>query len=171
MDEQRIRGSPAPLVLQLLAVGFFLWFLNLGLTAIQLLLQGQSPSTSEPEKISIIAIITFGIYVLNFSVFAIFFLKWLYHYYIITPTGFSKNYGVIVRDTETYDFKSIRSLEVHQGILGKIFGYGNIRLDSPLLKKSVHIEKISQPYKYAKLIEERRLKYLEGSDNVTPVYA
>ena len=94
-----------------------------------------------------------------------FLLIWYFKYYIVSPIDLSSNSGLIFRRTESIDLAAIRSVKVEQGLFGRIFRYGTLRLESPLLEKIFVMEKIPEVFKHASIIEEARLEQITHEDN------
>jgi len=86
------------------------------------------------------------------------FTKWMNTYYIVSEEGISKTSGVFFRRSRTFDISSIASVQVRQGIFGRILSYGDVVLENPLTKKDLHIRHVDNPYEQAGLIEKQRLK-------------
>ncbi len=65
----------------------------------------------------------------------------------------AKNSGIINKNTETYSIRNIESVIVKQGILGRLFKYGDVTIHNPALKQDFHLPGIPNPHYYADLIE------------------
>lgn len=81
-------------------------------------------------------------------------LEWLNEYYEITPHKISHRRGVIFHKIEEYDISHIMSIEVDQGILGKLFNYGTLRLYDRPINKQLYLYLIHNPFRYYKIIDE-----------------
>jgi len=109
--------------------------------------------------------------VVNITMILLLFVDWYIHYYVVSPNAVLKSWGIFFRRTTTCDMPSIRAVHVRQTLFQRVFNYGNLELESPLLENNFFIKKVQKPYKHAKLIDLQRLKQLEDSDlgNITPV--
>jgi len=97
---------------------------------------------------TIISIIMFFYIVLIVSIV----LGWGSHYYAIdNQTVFIYN-GVIFTRTINYDMAGIESVEVDQGLLGKIFNFGTLKLFNPHLKRELTFNHIPNPNEEAAFI-------------------
>lgn len=108
----------------------------------------------------------------NFLLSLCIFTNWLCHYYIVTEDGISINTGFLFRRSRTFDFQSIKSIRIRQGILGKIFNYGTIELEIPVIKKMPVLHSVSNAFEFAKILEEQRLKASStesGHETVSPI--
>lgn len=106
--------------------------------------------------------------VINLIIFLYLFISWYYKYYIISNDGISSNTGIIFRKTTSIDVPAIRSVSVKQGLLGKIFNYGTLILESPLLSEKFFMYDLPNPFRHATLIEKARLRAINraGAENV-----
>ncbi len=100
--------------------------------------------------------------VLTFSVIVV----WFYRYYVITPEGIYLYKGVIFRQMDNFDMKSVRKVTVEQGLMGRIFNYGDIVMESPLISHDIRLHNIHKPTKVVKLIEKQRLKHVTNAKSV-----
>ncbi|EKE06310.1 MAG: hypothetical protein ACD_19C00017G0010 [uncultured bacterium] len=57
-------------------------------------------------------------------------MKWLGNSYFITDTCVVKRDGIFNVVEKTYDLKDIRSVIVHQNIIGKLFHFGDIVIET-----------------------------------------
>lgn len=94
-------------------------------------------------------------------IFIYLLLSWNYEYYIISPHSISSNSRIILRKTQNIDVPGIRSIIVNQGLFGRIFNYGTLTLESPLLKENFLIKNVPSPSRHAGLIEKARLEAIE----------
>lgn len=109
-------------------------------------------------------------FMVNILVVISLFVYWYVDYYIISSKSIVHTKGIILKRTESYDLKSIRSVKIVEPFLYLFFRYGDIVLESPLFSHDIYIKKLQNPYKHAKVIESQRLKWLEGDTNqITPI--
>lgn len=106
--------------------------------------------------------------VINLIVFIYLLLSWNYKYYIISSDGITSNAGIIFRKTTSIDVSGIRSISVNQGFFGRIFNYGTLTLESPLLKEPFLMYDLPNPFRHATLIDEAKLKFINkaGVENI-----
>lgn len=96
---------------------------------------------------------------LIFFVLAIFVsLQWKNDYYEILKDGIVHKSGVIFKRELAYSCSNIESVQLYQGLLGNLFGYGTIELYDPALKKKIYLINISSPQRYIKLLKKIYLK-------------
>jgi uncharacterized membrane protein YdbT with pleckstrin-like domain len=81
-------------------------------------------------------------------------IKWASTYYVINYKEISITKGVIRKKKCSYDIRGIQSSSVTQGLLGRIFNYGTIHLENPLLKSDVFLKNIYSPNSYINIIEQ-----------------
>lgn len=106
--------------------------------------------------------------IFNLLIFLYLLLSWNNKYYIISAKGISSHSGVILRKTEQIDVPAIRSISVNQGFFGRIFSYGTLRLESPLLTKPFWLHDLPNPFRHSGLIEKASLAAANkaGADNI-----
>jgi len=80
-------------------------------------------------------------------------LKWVKEYYEIQPTKIVHRKGLFSLKEVIMPIKNVQKVTVSQDFLGKFFNYGTLRLENPMLREVFKMEGISQPIKYAELIE------------------
>ena len=104
----------------------------------------------------------------NLVIFLYLLLSWNYKYYVISAEGISSNSGIILRKTKQIDIPAVRSVSVNQGFFGRIFGYGTLKLESPLLTKPFLLYDLPSPFKHSGLIEKASLEAVNkaGAENV-----
>lgn len=66
--------------------------------------------------------------VLEISFILYLVLEWSTSFYYIDGHHLVKHHGIIKFDEDTYDFKTVRSISIHESIIGRILNYGNIML-------------------------------------------
>ena len=103
---------------------------------------------------------------LNIVLILYFIVVWLNIYYTISPNKISASKGVITKQTAIYDLSAIQAVNVYQNLLGRIFNYGTIRLENPMLDSDIYIKKIPSPHKYALNIEHNRMDALKNRDQI-----
>jgi len=82
-------------------------------------------------------------------------LQWVNNYAEIRKDDIVQKKGIISVHESVNSFQNFTAVTVHQGILGRIFNYGVIRLFNPALDHSITIKNISSPTKYKDIIAEK----------------
>lgn len=57
-------------------------------------------------------------------------LQWKSHVFYITDTYIQENKGILIHTEKMYDLKNVRDVSVRQGILGRIWNFGDIIIES-----------------------------------------
>ncbi len=147
-----IRQSISFLVLRLLAIEI--------ITAIAivffhtLLLRSDIRQMVEPGLL-IFNIPLFIILVVVKTILTIFVIvQWLNEYYEITTKDIVYRKGLILKKEERYLLHHIGSVEVEQGIFGRIFNFGTLKLYNWTKEKYVYLYLIHNPMKYLHIMEE-----------------
>jgi membrane protein YdbS with pleckstrin-like domain len=112
--------------------------------------------------------IDFFLLIINIVIFLCLLLSWNYKYYIISAKSIASNAGVILRRSKQIDVPAIRSVSVNQGFFGRIFGYGTLKLESPLLPEPFLLYDLPNPFRHSDLIEKAILEAVNkaGAENV-----
>ncbi len=127
-------------------------------------------TTTETADISYYLSVFTWLNILNIAVVILILLVWYNRRYIISPQEVYYVRGIILRRKDVYHIQAMVAVRVRQGVFGRIFGFGTIRLESPLLKKDVFIRNIQNPHKHAQVIENQRVKSIKSivTESVIP---
>ena len=104
--------------------------------------------TSANLLIHILMLFIYG-WLIMFIVF-----QWIYNVYIIEPKHVITRRGIVFTIEDRFNMQAMQAIEVKQGLLGKLFNYGTLRLYNPELEKEVTLYQISNPYKEANFIKQ-----------------
>lgn len=80
-------------------------------------------------------------------------LEWLEEYYEITPEQVIHKKGFIFRREERYSLKHLERLHVQQGIFGRIFNFGSVKMYDWVLGKDIQLYLIHNPMKYHAILK------------------
>lgn len=80
-------------------------------------------------------------------------VTWLEEYYEITPKEVIHRKGFLFRREERYTLEHIGSIILEQGLLGRIFNFGTLKLFDWALEENVYIYLIHSPLKYHHILE------------------
>lgn len=127
-----------------------------------------SPNIDSVINVNMVFYIGFFPLIINIIIFLYLLLSWNYEYYIISAEGISSNSGIILRKTKQIDVPAIRSVSVNQGFFGRIFDYGTLKLESPLLTRPFLLYDLPNPFRHSGLIEKASLEAVNkaGAENV-----
>lgn len=107
------------------------------------------------EGVSFFNIPFFMILVVLKTFFMIFIMvQWLNQYYEISTKEVIYRKGLIFKKEERYEFEHIGSIELEQGIFGKLLNFGTIKLFDWATEKDVLLYLIHNPMKYEKILED-----------------
>lgn len=81
-------------------------------------------------------------------------IQWLNEYYEITTGEVIFKKGFFFKKEERHVFEHIGSVKLEQGILGRIFNFGTLKLFNWTKEKYVYLYLIHNPMKYQKILEE-----------------
>lgn len=79
--------------------------------------------------------------------------RWLEEYYEITPTEIIHRTGFIFKNVDINSLEHLSTLEIDQGLFGRIFNYGSLTLFNFTLKKDVKVYLIHNPLKYHTILK------------------
>lgn len=84
-------------------------------------------------------------------------LNWISKVYYLTDKYLVRREGIIHIKEKIYDLKIIRSISVNQGIIGKLFHYGDIAITTSAsggYNDKIYLTSISQPEKYREIFKQ-----------------
>lgn len=96
--------------------------------------------------------LTLGIAKVFLSLYVV--LQWINEYYEIRPDKIIYRRGIIFRRVDVYDYAHIRSIGVHQGMLGRIFNFGSLSIYDRGVYKYYYLSYIHNPLKYFDLLKK-----------------
>jgi len=83
-------------------------------------------------------------------------LKWIHNVYYLTEKNIIKRSGILNTDEQIFDLKRIRSVDIHQGFIGKLLNYGDITIQTSAsggYQQDIYLTGISYPEKYKELFK------------------
>ena len=92
-----------------------------------------------------IAELTLGTYII---------LSWANEEWEIKEGVIFHRVGILHMKEDAYSLKHIGSTTLNQGLLGKIFNYGTIKIFSPYLKRDYYLTNIPKPREIVKMLED-----------------
>ncbi len=101
------------------------------------------------ENFSLIYILLFVVFVIiKSSIMAYVVIHWVDEYYEITPKELIYKKGLIFKKSERHMLNHLGSLKLEQGVLGRIFNYGSLKLFNWAQEKELTVYLIHNPMKY-----------------------
>lgn len=88
---------------------------------------------------------------LGFMIFII--VSWLNEYYEITPKEVIFKKGMLFKKEQKHLLKHIGKIEIEQGIFGRIFNFGTVKLFNWTTEKYIYLYLIHNPIKYQHILE------------------
>jgi membrane protein YdbS with pleckstrin-like domain len=80
-------------------------------------------------------------------------IQWLNEYHEITPKEIIYRKGLLFKREERNTLEHLGSLEIDQGLLGRIFNYGTIKLFNWATEKDIDLYLIHNPMKYHHILQ------------------
>lgn len=80
-------------------------------------------------------------------------IQWINEYYEITTKEIIHKKGLIFRSEERHTLKHLGSIEIDQGVFGRIFNFGTIRLFNWESERNVVLYLIHNPMKYRDILQ------------------
>jgi uncharacterized membrane protein YdbT with pleckstrin-like domain len=80
-------------------------------------------------------------------------LRWVNDYYEISPDEISHVTGIFSKTRKSYPYRDIQSITVHQGVMGRLFNYGEVNLYIPTLGHELHFREVSDPARFVELVK------------------
>ncbi len=81
-------------------------------------------------------------------------LSWIYEFSMIKPDEILTHRGIFFTHEHIYEIADIKTIEVHQGLWGKIFNTGTVQLYAHRAQKYIYLRNIAQPHAVAARIHE-----------------
>jgi uncharacterized membrane protein YdbT with pleckstrin-like domain len=81
-------------------------------------------------------------------------LQWSSTTYVITPNAIEIRRGIAQIVTTKYKIEATDYIEVDQSLLGRLLGYGTIKIHNPSLQNDILIPNIPDPYQYSQVIDK-----------------
>lgn len=156
-----ISNSAVSLIFRLIG-GFVLVEIGYAL----LLAPALTPSLSQYRQLAIGLI--WALFVVKFLAESAFFVllvaNWAGTNYYISNGHLVRYQGIRRRDEHVYDLSILKSVELHQGWWGRMFGYGDLKLvfSSSGYLETVLLQTIYNPKKYERVLKSR-LNVIETS--------
>ncbi len=108
-----------------------------------------------PTEIAVFNLPIFLLAVLIKSIVMIYVIVlWLEEYYEITTNEVYHRKGFIIKREERFTLEHIGSLKMEQGIFGRIFNYGTLKLYDWANEQDIYLYLIHNPLKYYKILKE-----------------
>ena len=104
------------------------------------------------------ALVVAAIQIANIIIILYINLTWLRTTYTVRQKDIIVHRGIIHVTEVEYSTERIETVNVDQGIIGRIFNYGSVRVFNPVLKEDVVLENIPSPYLYAAVIANHQPK-------------
>jgi uncharacterized membrane protein YdbT with pleckstrin-like domain len=98
--------------------------------------------------------ITLFIQLLNILFIVVLVLRWVTTEYRIEKSSLIIKSGILSTNEQAYPLESVKTVQVNQSWIGKIFNFGTIHVYSPLFLKHIYIMNIPEAHQFG---EEIRL--------------
>ncbi len=133
MNKEPIRASVAILAIQLVSLLIFTdlvySIINFFLMKVYFL-QGVLPFDTHRYIVFILAILHIGKSIFQVIFVLKFVMKWMGDSYFISEAHLVKRSGIMSVIEKTYDLDNVRSVTVNQGVLGKLFHFGDVVIET-----------------------------------------
>jgi len=101
------------------------------------------------NSLGVYLLITFIFQIVNAVLILILALKWANIEYRLENGSLVIRRGIVNIREKTYALDNVETIEVQQGLMERIFGYGTIHVYSPLFQEHIYIWGIPNPHKFA----------------------
>jgi uncharacterized membrane protein YdbT with pleckstrin-like domain len=109
-----------------------------------------------------------AIIVIQTALLATIILRWFNEYYVFKENTIVHTKGIFTQRNDIYSLRTIEAASVHQTILGRLLGYGTIRIYSPVLKKEYFLHEIPNPHEMKDVILSLLSGKGEGDKQIIP---
>lgn len=96
------------------------------------------------------------------------FWQWLSRTYEIRDLEIIRRKGIVLRTVTSHSLRGVQAVIVQQGVFGSLFSFGNIILESPLLKREVVLRHVPDPEYYATVLREVIKNIDPATGSITP---
>lgn len=107
---------------------------------------------SEEDRLTILAISSIVLFVVDIAIVIYLFAKWATFYYIIMPKRIVYRTGFFTSDEKSYSLESIQKVELKQNLWGRIFNFGTLVIYNPVLQYDIVLSDISSPRRYLEIL-------------------
>ncbi len=133
MNKEPIRASVATLAIQLVSLLIFTdlvySIINFFLMKVYFL-QGVLPFDTHRYIVFILAALHIGKSIFQVIFVLKFVMKWISESYFIAEAHLVKRSGIMNMIEKTYDLDNVRSITVNQSVLGKLFHFGDVLIET-----------------------------------------
>lgn len=154
-----IRKSEIVLLMRIIIFELLAGLLYILLRIVLRLLDIQFDTELSLDPLSLIKSAVFV--VIEIAVVGLAILQWKNNYYILTPYEIKYVTGNLSKKETNYSIKNLQSVSYEQGLIGRVFNYGNVKAFSPALQRELILTEISSPH----LVAENVKDVLEESGN------
>lgn len=82
------------------------------------------------------------------------FIHWSMTTYEIRPGELVFKSGLLRRKMDIHALKNMQTVYTTQGLMGRMFNYGNVRLFNPMSKEELSLEHIPDPERHTELLRQ-----------------
>jgi len=154
-----IRKSAIVLLIRIISFELLIGILYLALRIGLRFLDIQLDLELSLDPLSIIK--SFLFITIEITVVGFIILKWINNYYILTPFEIKYVTGIFSKREMNYSIKNLQSISYEQGLVGRIFHFGNVKAYSPALQQELFLSEVSNPQQIVENIKD----VLEESSN------
>ena len=145
-----VRRSPAGLVFKIIVVEVFLELVYLLLSTLLVEIRGSVGEGYTVARIALSAVF------LTLAVGAVVALvsQWANEGYYLKENELVVRRGIIAKTETAYPYANMQSVTVQQGVIGRLFNYGQISIFIPTLGKDILFSEISNPQQFADKLKQ-----------------
>jgi uncharacterized membrane protein YdbT with pleckstrin-like domain len=147
-----IRKSLAVMFIRLIVIEVLFGILYLLLRYIFIIADINFETTFALNKFSLIKPIIFSFIEIGITGFI--FLQWVNNYYALNSHELIYISGIISKKEESYAIKNVQTVSFEQGILGRLFKFGTVKIFSPALQQELYLSEVTHPEKIVDLIND-----------------
>jgi uncharacterized membrane protein YdbT with pleckstrin-like domain len=147
-----IRKSMAVMFLRLIAIEVLLGLIYLLLRYVFILSDIHLETTFALNTLSLIKPIIFSIIEIGLSGFV--FLHWVNNYYALNAHELIYFNGIIIKKEVSYAIKNVQTVSFEQGIVGRLFKFGSVKIFSPALQHELFLTEVPNPHKIVDLVND-----------------
>ncbi len=159
VDVVMLRRSPVRIIFQMIAFLAVLTILEVILTVYTQLDERMATTIRQAVILQMSAFATIVVVQTIFSL--ILLLRWVFDFYEVRHGELYHHSGILWRREEHWPLRNVEAITSSQSLMGRIFRYGTLRIQSPIFRKDFSLPEISDVERKVPLIQSAIVK--EGS--------
>jgi uncharacterized membrane protein YdbT with pleckstrin-like domain len=129
-----------------------------------------------PHLVAWDSLIIFLFTVIQLFIVGYILLQWTLDKYIIFDDRIEHRTGILFRKINSYNIMNVETIHLEKDVLGKLFGYGSIELQSPTLEEHIILYNIPSAGTVVQIIRKKvialsksKIIHISPTNNIRPL--